>query len=322
MEYSADLPLVQVLADGRFHSGADLGEVLGISRAAIWKRIQRLAELGLDVESVRGKGYRLARPLDLLDESRLSEGLAGRAELIFSPVTGSTNADALALAVEGREGPLVVTTEFQSAGRGRRGRQWRSPFAANIYLSVLYRLPGGFASLGGLSLAAGVAVSQVLEQACPGLPLGLKWPNDLLVEGRKLGGVLIELAGEIETQVQVVVGVGINVAMLDAQADSIDQPWTSLLQYGDLSMSRTELAESLSGALLNMLDTFVARGFAAFVPAYRELDLVRDKAVTVITAGKSQTGIARGVAEDGALCVEIEGKRHYLHGGEVSLRLQ
>lgn len=317
-----DLHLIRLLADGRFHSGGALGEALGVSRAAIWKRLQRAAQAyGLSVESVRGKGYRLARALDPLDPVVLEKALRGRAELHFQPVTGSTNADAMALAAEAG-GPMVVTTEYQSAGRGRRGRQWQSPFAANLYLSVLYQLSGGFSSLGGLSLAAGVAVSRALADTAPALELGLKWPNDLLVDGAKLGGVLIELAGEMEGQVQVVVGVGINVSMSDHQAEGIDQDWTDLRRACAVLPERTHLAAAVAGELLTMLDRFAVDGFAPFIAAFDRIDVCRDRPVVVHTGAGQRSGVARGVSEDGALRVEIDGEIHYMHGGEVSLRLQ
>lgn len=322
METPADLEMIRLLADGRFHSGAALGEMLGISRAAIWKRMQRLAEFGIEVESVRGKGYRLPRPLDLIEPDKVRDALAGRAALQFKPVTGSTNTDAMTRAASGVVSPLVITTECQSDGRGRRGRQWRSPFGANLYVSVLYQLSGGFSSLGGLSLAAGVAVSQVLGELAPDLDLGLKWPNDLYVNGAKLGGVLIELAGEMEGRVQVVVGVGINVAMPASQAAAIDQAWTDLEQACAVRPSRTVLTVAVARALLDMLERFSQEGFAPFMAAFQQRDLCRDQPVSVQAHGDSRAGIARGVKEDGALCVEIDGERHYVHGGEVSLRLQ
>ncbi|HAJ41352.1 MAG TPA: biotin--[acetyl-CoA-carboxylase] ligase, partial [Alcanivorax sp.] len=219
-------------------------------------------------------------------------------------------------------GPVVVTTEYQSAGRGRRGRQWQSPFGANLYLSVLYQLSGGFSSLGGLSLAAGVAVGRALADTVPELGLGLKWPNDLLVDGAKLGGVLIELAGEMEGQVQVVVGVGINVAMSDHQAEAIDQDWTDLRRASAAPPDRTRLATAVAGELLTMLDRFAVDGFAPFTAAFDQMDVCRDRPVVIHSGAGQRTGVARGVSEDGALRVEIDGEIHYMHGGEVSLRLQ
>lgn len=322
MEFNADLSLIRHLADGRFHSGAELGEALGISRAAIWKRVHRLADLELVVESVRGKGYRLARPLDLLDPAALAQAFRGRAEVVFKPVTASTNADALALAEAGGKPPVVVTSEFQNAGRGRRGRAWQSPFGANLYVSVLYELSGGFAALGGLSLAAGVAMVDALRQQVPGLRPGLKWPNDLLVDGAKLGGVLIEVAGEMEGRVQVVVGVGLNVSMSDRQADTIDQDWTDLQRVCVVPPARTDLVCAVGSELIKMLDRFAMDGFAPFIEPFQRLDLCRDRPVTIHGADGPCPGVARGVGADGALRVEINGETHSVHGGEVSLRLR
>jgi len=322
MDDNADLTLIRHLADGRFHSGAELGEALGISRAAIWKRVQRLDEWGLAVESVRGKGHRLSRPLDLLDPAALALALDGRASLKFKPVTASTNADALALAAAGQASPVVVTTEFQSAGHGRRGRAWQSPFGANLYVSVLYELAGGFSALGGLSLAAGVAVARALERLAPGLGVGLKWPNDVLVDGAKLGGVLIELAGEMEGGVQVVVGVGLNVAMSDRQAGAIDQSWIDLQRACASPPSRTDLVAAVALELIDMLDRFAVDGFAPFMAPFEALDLCRGRPVTVHAAEGVRPAVARGVGEDGALCVEMDGETRFVHGGEVSLRLQ
>jgi len=175
----ADQQLIRLLADGQFHSGSELGQALGISRAAIWKRVQRLEEFGMALESVKGKGYRLAQPVDLIDQISLQEALGERAQLHYQWVTESTNGDALAVSGPVRR-PQVFVTECQTAGRGRRGRQWQSPFAANLYLSIRFPVSGGFAALGGLSLAVGVAVAQALQELDSELPVTLKWPNDLL----------------------------------------------------------------------------------------------------------------------------------------------
>ena len=223
----ADQQLIRLLADGRFRSGSELGEALGISRAAIWKRVQRLEEFGLPLESVKGKGYRLAQPVDLIDPLSLEVLLGERAQLHYQWATESTNADALAIKGPVRR-PQVFLSECQTAGRGRRGRQWQSPFAANLYVSIRFPVSGGFAALGGLSLAVGVVVAQALQELDPSLPVGLKWPNDLQINGAKVGGVLIELAGEMDGQVDVVIGVGVNGCMTGHQARDIDQTWTDL----------------------------------------------------------------------------------------------
>tara|TARA_Y100001934_G_scaffold10004_1_gene13061 strand:- start:1953 stop:2918 length:966 start_codon:yes stop_codon:yes gene_type:complete len=317
----ADQQLIRLLADGQFRSGSELGEALGISRAAIWKRIQRLEEFGLALESVKGKGYRLAQPVDLIDPLSLQTVLAERAQLHYQWVTESTNADALAIRGPVRR-PQVFVTECQTAGRGRRGRQWQSPFAANLYFSIRFPVSGGFAALGGLSLAVGVAVAQALQELDPPLPITLKWPNDLQINGAKVGGVLIELAGEMDGQVDVVIGVGVNGRMTGHQARDIDQAWTDLASELAVMPSRTELAACVLTHLLEMLPLFARQGFAAFLDAFEEYDAVRGKEVQVQSGEQMMSGLAAGVVADGALRLETADGVREVYGGEVSLRVR
>lgn len=317
----ADQALVRLLADGGFRSGSELGDELGISRAGVWKRVQRLADFGLNLESVKGKGYRLAQPLELIDPGIVQRCLGDAADLHYQWVTGSTNADALAL-----EGPFlrpqVFITECQLAGRGRRGRAWQSPFAANLYVSIRFTLRGGFAALGGLSLAVGVSVAEALRELEPALPIALKWPNDLLVESAKLGGVLIELAGEMDGRVDVVIGVGLNGRMTAGQAEAIDQRWIDLAAVLPQMPSRTDLASRVIARLMGMLPLFEARGFDAFAGAFAEFDAVSGKNVVVRAVDQELVGVAAGVASDGALLLETADGMRSLYGGEVSLRIQ
>jgi len=317
----ADQQLIRLLADGQFRSGSELGEALGISRAAIWKRVQRLEEFGLALESVKGKGYRLAQPVDLIDPLSLQATLGDRAQLHYQWVTDSTNADALA--IEGPvSGPLVFVTECQTAGRGRRGRQWQSPFAANLYFSIRFPVSGGFAALGGLSLAVGVAVAQALQELDPPLPVTLKWPNDLQINGAKVGGVLIELAGEMDGQVDVVIGVGVNGRMTGHQARDIDQAWTDLASELANMPPRTTLAACVLSRLLEMLPHFSQHGFVAFQNDFDRYDAVRGKSVQVQSGDQMILGRAVGVLADGALRVETPDGVREVYGGEVSLRVR
>ncbi|EKF72788.1 biotin-[acetyl-CoA-carboxylase] ligase [Alcanivorax hongdengensis A-11-3] len=316
----ADQQLIRLLADGQFRSGSELGEALGISRAGIWKRMQRLTDWGLAVESVKGRGYRLASALQLLDADALAQRFQGRARFHYHWATGSTNADALALARD--ELPRIVVAEYQHAGRGRRGRQWQSPFAANLYLSVRFPLARGFSALGGLSLAVGVAVAEVLVAAVPGLDVGLKWPNDLLVGQAKLGGILVELAGEMDGQVDVVIGVGINGRMTASQAEQIDQRWTDLASHARQMPDRTALCGDLLSSVLAMLATFSERGFVPFMARFDQYDLCCGRSVRVQAGDQQEEGVARGVTEDGALRLQTANGERLLHGGEVSLRIQ
>lgn len=315
-------PLLQALADGEFHSGEALGELIGVSRTAVWKQLQKLAPLGLEVISVKGRGYRLDRPLDLLSPAAIEARLSDRARTALSLrcvlQTDSTNVQAMAAAAAGNANGLVVLAEQQLAGRGRRGRHWVSPFGANIYMSMVWQFSGGAAALSGLSLAVGVACARALGAA--GLDsVGLKWPNDLLVEGRKLGGILLEMTGDPAGECQVVIGVGLNVAMADADAGGIDQPWASLRALG-VTLPRGQLVSLLLNAIVTVLDEFEQGGFSTLRAEWMALDVFRDAPVTVSSVNQAIAGVARGVDDTGALLLETAQGLQAFHGGEVSLR--
>ncbi len=320
----ADGAVIRQLADGRFHSGEELGALLGISRAGVWKRLQRLERLGLAIESVRGKGYRIPGGLSLLDEGavRAAGGASLQAlDIHLLEVTQSTNADALTLSAGGLPRPLAILAEYQSAGRGRRGRDWQSPYGSNLYVSLACQFSGGAAVLEGLSLAVGVAVAETLAATGLGERVQLKWPNDLWVGGRKVGGILVELAGEMDGRCVPVIGVGINCAMPQAAAQQIDQPWTDLARELGASVDRNQLAGSLLAALLDMLAVFRAQGFAGLRERWQALDGCQGKAVNLLLGERRIRGVARGVNEQGALLLEVDGNIERFHGGEMSLRL-
>lgn len=315
-----DISLVQLLSDGAFHSGEELGSALGISRAAVWKRLQTLSAYGLHLERVRGQGYRLPGGLSLLDPDELSRLLgedAGRVALDVRTLTDSTNSDALEYLRNGLTGPAVVLAEYQSAGRGRRGRQWQSPFASSLYLSLACRFPLGASELEGLSLAVGVAVADALGELGVG-GVSLKWPNDVIIAGHKLGGVLIELTGDLDSGCSAVLGIGINGALPPAVA--IDQPATDLFRETGVRPDRNLLAATLIRHLLDMLDRFARGGFSVFLPCWQQRDAFADSEVVVYQGDTAISGVARGVTARGALRLETpEGIREF-HGGEVSLR--
>lgn len=230
-----EIRLIQLLADGERHSGAALAAELGISRAAVCKAVARASQkLGLDILAVKGQGYRLTAPLELLDprdiQARLSSAVREHAGPIhcFDQID-STNAWLLEQSTQGAASGTCVLAERQTAGRGRRGRVWHSPFGSNLYLSMLWRFDAGPAALGPLSLAAGTAVAQALQYlGVSGVQL--KWPNDIHWQARKLGGLLIEVAGETHGPSQAVLGLGLNIRMPDGAKDRIDQPWVDLRQ--------------------------------------------------------------------------------------------
>lgn len=315
-----ELALISVLSDGRFHSGEVLGKMLGVSRAAVWKRLQGLALYGLEIESVRGKGYRISGGLSLLSEEAVlsfADLSADALDLDLRTETGSTNVDALYAARERLVRPYAVIAEYQSSGRGRRGRVWQSPFASSIYLSLAVEITGGAAKLEGLSLAVGVVVAELLA-AHSISDVSVKWPNDILVRGKKIGGILIELTGDLDASCRAIIGVGINGAL--PAAVEIDQPATDLHQELGLRPDRNQWVGQLLSALIAMSEQFSEKGFSNFQRRWERFDSMLGRSVRVIQGEREVHGIARGVTERGALLVETEGLITEYHGGEVSLR--
>ena len=316
--------LIELLADGQFRSGEWLGQQLGISRAAVWKQIQLLSEFGLDVHAVQGRGYHLATPFQPLRES-----------LIRLPLTPSVNSrldkleifreidstsDYLKRTLSENEACCrACVAEWQSSGRGRRGRRWVSPYGTSLYLSLTMQL--GEASLhGGLSLATAIAVLRAL-QSCGVEELGLKWPNDIYYRGRKLAGILLDLSGESGGPYQVVFGIGINLKVPDSAARDIDQPWADLSQSG-ACIDRNELAGLILEALVRAIDTFRAKGLEAFRQDWDRFDLASGRPVELRHENATRiTGVARGIDSQGALLIENKGVTSSYHAGEVSLRL-
>lgn len=316
--------LVSILADGEFHSGEELGERLNVTRAAIWKQIQKLSEWSLVVESIKGRGYRIAGGLELLDKVEIESSISAKSYSLISKLeilqtVDSTNSLAKQYAEQGNATGLVILAERQTAGRGRRGRSWVSPFARNIYLSVVWGFDGGAASLEGLSLAVGVAVKRAAE-ACGLKGVSLKWPNDVLVGQSKLGGILLEMTGDPAGFCQVVVGVGLNVAMPIEGAEEITQRWTDLQKAGGNKPSRNKVASVLLNELLALLGDYQSVGFEKYREEWQANDAFKDQPVKLVTPNQEVTGMARGVAENGALRLEVDGEVRSFNGGEISLR--
>ncbi len=304
-------------------SGDALARACGLTRAAVWKRIQSLRAAGVEIEGRAGEGYGLARPLELLDAAAIRAALTAPArtelaglEIAWSLVSSNTTLLQRPAPTQGSE---VLLAERQTGGRGRRGRVWASPLAAHLYLSVARSFQGGLGRLGGLSLAAGVAVAEALRSA-GFATVGLKWPNDLLADGRKLGGLLVEGGGEFAGPARAVIGLGLNVAMPAATAADIDQPWTDLTRLADGAVSRNAIAATVLSQLLPALALFDAEGLAPFLPRYAALDLLAGRAVRIDDGGQVREGVALGLAEDGALRVAFADGEQPVHAGDVSVR--
>lgn len=315
--------LLRILADGRVHSGEALGQALGMSRAGVWKHLRSLKALGIEILSVPGKGHRLASPIELLAEAPIRAALSAPARarlqgLELHQQIDSTNSE-LRRRAAALPAAYVCIAEAQTAGRGRHNRAWVSPYARNLYLSLLWRFDAGPEALQGLSLAAGVAVLRALSRV--GIDgVGLKWPNDLLWRGAKCAGALVEMTGESCGSCSVVIGVGINVDMPRPQGAGIAQPWTDLTTISGRAISRNQLAAVLISTLIEMLEVFEQTGFMPMLEEWRRHDVLRGQAVVVVGSSGDEGGVARGIDDGGALLVESGGriKRHL--SGDVSLR--
>ncbi|VVN34506.1 bifunctional biotin--[acetyl-CoA-carboxylase] ligase/biotin operon repressor BirA [Pseudomonas fluorescens] len=315
------LTLLELLKDGRFHSGQALGIALGISRSAVWKQLQHLeAELGLSIHKVRGRGYQLAAPLTLLDPLGI-RALAPTCDwpvLVFDSID-STNAEALRAIERGQAAPFLVLAERQTAGRGRRGRKWASPFAENIYYSLVLRIEGGMRQLEGLSLVVGLAVMQALREL--GISTaGLKWPNDVLVGQKKIAGILLELVGDPADVCHVVLGVGINVNM--QMTDEVDQQWTSMRLESGKVFDRNQLVAALGERLQAYLSRHQVGGFSAIQAEWEQNHLWQGRAVSLIAGVNQIDGEVLGIDSQGALRLKVDGVEKVFSGGELSLRLR
>lgn len=316
--------LLSLLADGEFHSGTELASQLGISRSAVWKHVAGLAELGLHHAAVSGKGYRLETPLELLDEtairSQLSPALEKRLHrLEIHDQIDSTNVYLSKQAQWDAPSGTVCFAEHQTAGKGRLGRQWASPFGSNVYLSILWRFQNGYPSTAGLSLAIGVAVIRALHQLQI-TPVGLKWPNDILSAGKKFGGILIEVSGESEGPCAVVVGLGLNLYLPEAAAQNITQAWTDVSKIqASHRVSRNRLAASLLNHLLAVLADFEQVGLADYLDEWRQYDSLQGQAATLYVAEQPYPGVVQGIDDNGLLLLQRpDGKIQAFASGEVS----
>lgn len=316
------LELLQLLGDGKNHSGQELANVLNVSRTAIWKQLAKLEGLGLELLSQSGKGYCLVGGLELLDDARIRASLTPLASAYLSQLRLLTSIDstnAFLMAQPPSSGITACLAEYQTAGRGRRGRQWVSPFASNIYLSLRLSIDSGLGAFEGISLAIGVAVVRALRDLGVS-DLQLKWPNDVLWFGKKLGGILIEVVGDPSGACHLVVGLGLNVKTEKSMAQAIDQPWVALDSILAAPVSRNQVVSRLLNHILPLLGTYEAQGFTAYKVEWESLNAHAHQSVALLMGATQTTGIVRGVNSSGALLLETDKGLEVFHGGEVSLR--
>ncbi|KGA58950.1 bifunctional biotin--[acetyl-CoA-carboxylase] ligase/biotin operon repressor BirA [Proteus vulgaris] len=315
-ETSTPLLLIALLADGNIHSGEQLGESLGMSRAGINKHIQTLRSWGIDVQTVVGKGYQLDAPMNLLNADIVNQNIKGNPANVI-PVIDSTNQYLMQRISELTSGDVCIA-EYQSAGRGRRGRKWISPFGRNLYLSMYWKLEQGPAAAIGLSLVVGVIMAEVLQKlGAEGVKV--KWPNDLYLNDKKLSGILVELTGKTGDVAHIITGIGINIAMSKNQNEAINQQWINLEQVG-IKIDRNELACEITNALRDAFVQFEKQGLSVFIERWKSLDNFMDRRVKLIIGEKEIFGVAKGINDQGALLLEQNGSITPYIGGEISLR--
>lgn len=310
--------ILRTLCDGQFHSGEILGQSLGLSRAAVSKHIKALGKLGLDIFSVSGKGYRLASPIQLLAEEQIRATIPGfKAPIEVLNVIDSTN-QYLKDKLDGVTNGHTCLAEAQTAGRGRHGRKWVSPYGASLYLSMAWTFSGGYQAIGGLSLAIGVAIANSLNKIGVS-DTQLKWPNDVYLQGKKLAGVLIEVEGQMGSSCDCVIGIGVNLGMPE-QVEEIDQPWIDVTRATGQSVERNLFAALLINALTEVLEQFEQQGLGPFVEQWQGRDLYKGKSIRLLMGKNEIVGSNRGIDETGALLLEQEGQVKAYYGGEISVR--
>jgi BirA family biotin operon repressor/biotin-[acetyl-CoA-carboxylase] ligase len=317
--------ILRLLADGALHSGAAIGTKIGISRAAVFKGVKSLADQGLAIEAVAGRGYRLEAPLTPLERRRIAKALegsgpaAGQVEILERVDSTNRYLMTRAIAAADPNGDALLT-EVQALGRGRRGRGWIATPYNNLMLSMSWRFASGPAMVAGLSLAAGVAVVRALEQY-GARGAGLKWPNDVLWDGRKLAGILADVQGEAAGPCTVVLGVGVNCRIGARDARLIDQPWVDVQSITGATVDRNRLAALLLRELHGMFTRFAQAGLEAFRSDWEQHHLYAGRRVRVLLGDTAFDGQVQGIDATGALRLRDEhGRTRAFHSGEVSLR--
>jgi len=317
--------LLELLSDGAFHSGSELAAILNSTRTAIWKQIKGFKHLGIDVAAVSGKGYRLPYAMDLLNEISITSNLqpAVKALLtrfhVYDEIDSTSNYlinDAAATS------GTVCLAECQSAGRGRTGKNWVSPFGTNIYLSILWRFESGVASISGLSLAMGVAVVRALKRYRL-VGLGLKWPNDILCNHRKLGGILIEVRGDILGPCMVIVGLGLNCQMPSKSGNLISQSWVDLEQIlGSARPNRNVLVAQLLNEIFPIISNFDEIGLEPYLSEWRSKDCMVGRQASLTLGNQQIRGRIEGIDDLGMIILQTDSQgRQSFASGEVSFNL-
>lgn len=318
--------LLAELSQEHFISGVALAQKFGVSRSAISDALKDAGKAGIKIFSLTRRGYRLGSAIDLLNIDVVRKALGGQARRLDVDIVltiGSTNTELLARGAAGAASGTCVAAEMQTAGRGRRGRVWQSKFAGSLTYSLLWRFEKGAAELGGLSLMVGLALARALRAAGVSDAM-LKWPNDVLVNGEKLAGILIETQGDMLGPTVAVIGVGVNIGLPESLKLLIDQPATDVLSHVGKFSSRNDLLALMLRELVVALDQFSQHGFKVFKDDWTTLHALHGQLITVRQSHSADyDAVVKDVGNDGSLIVEPinqPGKRETLTSAEISVR--
>ena len=320
---SLTFPLLHLLADGQFHSGEALARQFNVTRVTIWNAIQHAQYLGVEVFSVRGRGYKLPKAIVLLDKAEVLRSIGTQSEWFHLEVldeVASTNTYLMQAAAKGAPHVSCAVAHIQTNGRGRRGRTWVSQLGASLTFSLLWRFDCGASALSGLSLAVGVALMRALAE------LGvtnaqLKWPNDVLVEGKKLAGILIDLQGDMDGPSAAVIGVGINVNLPEKVLADINQPAIDLKRASDADINQSQLLGTILKHIAEVLRRFESHGFVGVRNEWLTHHAYQNQSVRMLLPdGREVEGVVTGVADDGILLVNTAFGLQRFYAGEISLR--
>jgi len=320
--------IIALLQDGNTHSGVELGSALGVTRSAVGKQISKLKEMGFQINCIKGSGYRLLIPFEQLDAQKITRhfvdapaGFSPPVDVVWS--TTSTNDYVMSAIRDGRitESGFVCLAEYQSAGRGRRGKSWVSPLGGGLCLSFAWRFERGAESLEGLSLSVAIAVVEVLENDFLIKNLKIKWPNDIFLDDKKLGGILIDVMGEAGGPCWVVVGVGLNVRNTQSVMYTVDQPWVDLYSGAGAVVPRNILAAKIITKIAKKIIAHERDGFSITNKEWSKYDAFFEKKVVVkMSESDIFYGVSRGISTSGGLIVDVDGVQKTIKSGEVSLR--
>lgn len=316
--------LLRTLADGQRHSGEALGEKFGITRAAVWKKVQKLTTLGLEIESLKHHGYKLMRPINFLEADKILQQVSDKnrqelAQLEIFDTINSTNTYLLDMAkAQKSTHAKVVLAELQTAGRGRHGKVWQSPFSSNIYTSIGWSFDTSCAQIGGLSLAVGVVVASVLQKN--GIDeIGLKWPNDIYLKDGKLGGILIEIHGDSLGNFQTIIGIGLNFHLPKKSLQELKDRKVSYIEEVAPNLDRNLIAGQILEGLFSMLQTYPQEGFAKWQNEWNALHKFEGKECSVQIGKNTRQAVIGSVNVNGALEVTYQdASKEFLQGGEIS----